>query len=114
MSRHELALKPGVDATSAYVGWDRPLQTFFAQVFTEHPSDPDEEIDILWRGTSEGELPRPVDAIRLLEPYCDVPAEIAVKLEIDRMKTLAMVDGPNQEEAKAFLARLEARDRHSG
>ena len=62
-------------------------------------------------GTAEAELPRPVDAIRLLEPYCDIPAEIAASLEIDRMKTLATIDGPNQTEAKAFLARLEARDK---
>ena len=73
----------------------------------------DEEVELIWRGTSERELPRPVDAIRLLEPYCDIPAEIAVSLEVDRMKTLATIDGPNQQEAKAFLARLEARGSRS-
>ncbi|MDT0576391.1 hypothetical protein RM533_09345 [Croceicoccus sp. F390] len=111
MSRHQIPLREGVEATSAWIGWDRPLQTFYAQVFARYPNDENEEIEILWVGTSEAELPRPVDAIRLLEPYCDVPAEIAASLEIDRMKTLAKVDGPNQLEAKAFLARLEARNR---
>lgn len=110
MSRHQLPLREGVEASSAWIGWDRPLLTFFAQVFVTDPADPDEEVELLWRGTSEGELPRPVDAIRLLEHYCEIPAEIAASLEIDRMRTLATVDGPNQQEAKAFLARLEARD----
>ena len=110
MSRHQLPLRAGVDASSAWVGWDRPLLTFFAQVFRTDPRDPEKEIDILWRGTSERELPRPVDAITLLEPFCDVPAEIAAQLEIDRMATLEQIDGPNQEEAKAFMARLRERD----
>ena len=109
MSRHQVPLRSGVAASSAWIGWDRPFLTFFAQVFAPHPGDPEEELEILWVGTSEAELPRPLDAIRLLEPYCDVPAEIAAQLEIDRMKTLATIDGPNQQEAKAFLARLESR-----
>ena len=111
MSRHQLQLRDGVAATSAWIGWDRPLRTFFAQVFAADPDDEDEEVPILWEGTAEAELPRPVDAIRLLEPYCDIPAETAASLEIDRMKTLAKTDGPNQVEARAFLARLEARDK---
>ena len=113
MSRHQLPLREGVEASSARIGWDRPLLTFFAQVFVTDPADPGEEVELLWRGTSERELPRPIDAIRLLEPYCDIPAEIAVSLEVDRMKTLATIDGPNQQEAKAFLARLEARGSRS-
>ena len=38
MSRHKVPLRDGVAAASAYVGWDRPLQTYFAQVL----SAPDE------------------------------------------------------------------------
>ena len=113
MSRHQLQLRGGVAATSAWIGWDRPLRTFFAQVFAADPDDEDEEVPILWEGTAEAELPRTVDAIRLLEPYCDIPAEIAASLEIDRIKTLATIDGPNQKEAKAFLARLERQQRQS-
>jgi hypothetical protein len=109
MSRIELPIKAGIEASSAFVGWDRPLLTFFAQVFKADPEDPEEVIELLWAGASEGELPRPVDAIRLLEPFCEISAEIAVNLEIDRMRTLAAVDGPNQAEAKAFLKRLDER-----
>ena len=109
MSRHQVPLRPGVAASSAWIGWDRPFLTFFAQVFAPYPEDLEEEFEILWVGTSDAELPRPIDAIRLLEPYCDVPAEITAQSEIDRMRTLATIDGPNQKEAKAFRARLESR-----
>lgn len=113
MSRHPIPIRVGIEASSAWIGWDRPLLTFFAQVFVENPNDPEEEVEILWRGTCERELPRPVDAIVLLEPFCEIPAEIAAQLEIDRMKTLAQIDGPSQQEAKAFIASLEARGNHT-
>lgn len=60
----------------------------------------------MWVGTAFGELPRAVDAIRVLEPYCQIEASLAAQLEIDRMACLATRDGPNQIEAKAFMARL--------
>lgn len=107
MSRHQVPLREDIDATSAWVGWDRPLQTFFVQVFKDHPTEPGEETELLWVGSSEKELPRPVDALLLLEPYCIIPDELPATLEIDRMKTLAATDGPNQVEAKAFLARID-------
>lgn len=113
MSRHEVPVKNGIDATSAWIGWDRPMQTFYAQVLSEPATaDQDDEI-LLWVGTDIGEISRPIDAIRAIEPYCDVPAELAATLEIERMKTLAAVDGPNQQEAKEFLRRLEQRQNRS-
>ncbi|WP_374133320.1 hypothetical protein [Sphingomonas sp. 28-62-20] len=90
---------------SAFVGWDRPLQTYFAQVLSA-PDEDGEEIELVWVGTAFGELPRAVDAIRVLEPYCQIEASLAAQLEIDRMACLATRDGPNQLEAKAFMARL--------
>ena len=86
MSRHRVPLRDGIAAASAFVGWDRPLQTYFAQVLNA-PDEDGEEIELVWVGTAFGELPRAVDAIRVLEPYCHI-------------------DGPNQLEAKAFMARL--------
>ena len=82
VSRHQVPLRPGVAASSAWIGWDRPFLTFFAQVFAPYPEDLEEEFEILWVGTSDAELPRPIDAIRLLEPYCDVAAEITAQSEI--------------------------------
>jgi hypothetical protein len=106
MSRHKVPLRDGIAAASAFVGWDRPLQTFFAQVLGA-PDEDGEETELVWVGTSPGELPRAVDAIRVLEPYCHIGGGLAAQLEIDRMACLATHDGPNQIEAKAFMARLE-------
>lgn len=111
MSIHKVPLRDGVAAASAYVGWDRPLQTYFAQVLSA-PDEDGEETEIVWVGTAFGELPRAVDAIRALEPYCHIEASLAAQLEIDRMACLATRDGPNQLEAKAFMARVsQIRDR---
>ena len=98
MSRHKVPLRDGIAAASAFVGWDRPLQTYFAQVLSA-PDEDGEEIELVWVGTAFGELPRAVDAIRVLEPYCQIEASLAAQLEIDRMACLATRDGPNQLEA---------------
>jgi len=103
MSRIQVPIKPGVDATEAWCGFDRPLATYFAQVFR---GEPDCETELLWAGTSPGELATPTQVIELLMPYCEIPPEFAQTLEIDRMKSLAQSDGPNQIEAKEFLRRL--------
>lgn len=43
MSRHDLQAKPdSPDVVRATVGWDRPLQTFFAQVFFRTEDEPAE------------------------------------------------------------------------
>ena len=44
MSRHKVPLRDGIAAASAYVGWDRPLQTYFAQVLSA-PDEDGEEIE---------------------------------------------------------------------
>lgn len=102
MSRYELQTRRGSGASSASIGWDRALQTFFAQV---HRMEGDEEIAFIWQGTVFQELPTPADALRLIEPYCDVPGDLAKRLEIDRLQTLADRDGPAQIAAKAFISR---------
>lgn len=106
MSRHIVPLRFGVEATEAVIGWDRPLQTFFVQVFRDNGDGEGEAF--IWGGTEFGEIETPEAAIRFLEPYCDVPKGLSATLQIERMKTLADHDGPAQEDAKAFLARLNA------
>ena len=108
MSRHQVPLRPGISAESAWIGWDRPLQTFFAQVLAQ-PNEEGEQKEILWIGTSLGEIHKASDAARALEPYCEIDEGLVARLEIDRMKTLATIDGPNQAEAKAFIERLAER-----
>ena len=109
MSRHAIPLKPGSDATEAFVGWDRPLQTFFVQVLRR--TDDGEDDILLWEGADYGEIKTPAEALRLLEPWCDIPDGIAATLQIERMKTLANRDGPAQRQGKDFLDRLKRRQR---
>ena len=106
MSRRDIPIKDGERrAVRAVVGYDRPLETFFVQVF-ETDADGEEDA-FLWQGTFPGELPTPRSAIALIEPFCDVPADLAAALETDRLKTLAQQDSPGQAEAKRLLIRGE-------
>lgn len=109
MSRHTVPLKAGIDATEAVVGWDRPLQTFYVQVLRKSEGDDGDSEELLWEGAEIGQLKTPDEALRLLEPFCDVPAGLSATLQIDRMKTLANQDGPAQRQGKALLEELKRR-----
>ncbi len=55
MSRYDLKSRPDMpDVVRAAVGWDRPLQTFFAQVFFRTTDEPDEGEALIWVGTEPG------------------------------------------------------------
>ena len=79
MSRHAIPLKAGSDATEAFVGWDRPLQTFFVQVLRQNDGEDD---TLLWEGADYGEIKTPAEALRLIEPWCDIPDGISVTLQM--------------------------------
>lgn len=100
MSRYELTARPESGATSAAIGWDRPLQTFFVQV---RRFEDGEETSFLWEGLDYQALSDAADAIRLAEPYCIIPEDLGQRLEIDRLKTLANVDGAAQVAMREFL-----------
>jgi len=102
MSRRDVPVKSSAaPIVRVTVGWDRPLATFFAQAFAI--AEDGEEIAIVWRGSYPGELPTARSAIAVIEQYCDVPDDLAVQLETDRLATLAQSDGPNQQAAKRAL-----------
>lgn len=108
MSRREVPLKSSAKrAIRATVGWDRPLQTFFAQVF-ERDAEGHEDA-FVWKGTLPGELPTPRSALDILEPWCDIPDELSPALETDRLLTLATKDGPAQSAAKRALIQGDPR-----
>lgn len=97
MSR--LNLQPKVDqphVVRAMVGWDRPLQTFFAQVFFRTEDEPDEGEALIWFGTEPGELLTAADAIAVVAPHVEVPADLADKLDAEMRATIAMKDGHHQ------------------
>ena len=118
MSRHVLPGK-GV-ASSVVIGWDRPLGTFFVQVLQPHPRIDGEEWAFIWVGSAPGDLPSAAAAIEIAKPYADLPANLGVTLETDRLRTLGTADGPAQIAAKPFIAhatpviRSEAAAREAG
>ena len=108
MSRREVPLKsPAGRAIRAIVGWDRPLETFFVQVF-ERDADGEEDA-FIWKGTFPGQLPTPRSALDVVAPWCAIPDGLAAALETDRLKTLAAADGPAQSAAKRALIEGEPR-----
>lgn len=104
MSRHELSPRSGSKSVvKAVVGWDRPLQTFFVQVFTRTKAEPDEGEATVWHGTEPGELATPEAAIALAAPFVDVPPGLADMLAADMRGTIGMKDGAHQSGMKRRL-----------
>ncbi|RVT39194.1 hypothetical protein [Sphingobium algorifonticola] len=104
MSRYELDTRPeAANVVRAVVGWDRPLQTFFAQVFFLTQEEPDEGEATIWLGTEPGELPTPQAAIAIVEPHALVPADLVARLEADMEATVGVKDSASQAEVKQRL-----------
>ncbi len=81
MSRYKLtAREDRTDIDHAVVGWDRPLETFFAQVFTK--ASPEEDA-IVWVGTDYREIRSAEAAIAAVEQYAVVPDDIRSRLMSD-------------------------------
>ena len=101
MSRHDL--QPKADqphVVRATVGWDRPLQTFFAQVFFRTDDEPDEGEALIWFGTEPGELLTAEAAIAVVAPHVEVPTGLADELRAEMHDTIGIKDGQNQAAAK--------------
>jgi hypothetical protein len=119
MSRHRLAPRPECpQVLRAVVGFDRPLQTLFAQVFSRTPEAEDPEAGsarddneegeqegeiLLWVGTEPGELLDPEAAIALVAPYALIPDDLAARLRADMDATAGQRDGAHQIEVKRML-----------
>ena len=80
MSRHEISAKqPG---TTVFVGWDRPLMTFFAQVFRADRDD--DEGPELWIGGFYEECTIPEELRAPLAPFADLTDGDLSRLRDDR------------------------------
>jgi len=101
MSRHVFPGHTG--ATSVAIGWDRPLNTFYVQVFRADPEDEGEETSFIWKGVTPGELSTPAAAIEIARPWANLPDDIGRTLELDRLKTSATGDGVAQIAAKRWI-----------
>ena len=99
MSRHKL--RPLVirgTVTRGVVGWDRPLQSFFAQLFSINEEGEDEAH--IWVGTFPRELDSAGAAFAIVKDQCLIPEGRAATLETERLASLGTADGPAQVDAK--------------
>lgn len=65
------------------VGWDEPMQTFFAQVHDMHVPDHEEDL-VFWIGYQNGQVPEPEMLADALENYADVPEGVVEALREDK------------------------------
>ena len=101
MSRYELKPKADISCViKAVVGWDRPLQTFFAQVFIRTEAEPEEGEATIWVGTEPGEILTAAAAIAVVAPHAEIPGDLAEALEADLRASVGIRDGVHQVEAK--------------
>ena len=99
MSRHELRpIVPGGAVTRGVVGWDRPLQTFYAQLFSINLEGEDEAH--VWLGTFPRELDSAGAALAIVKNQCLIPEGLAAILETERLASLGAADGRAQVDAK--------------
>lgn len=83
MSRHEI---PAFDPlNTVIVGWDHPLQTFFAQVKSRllEKTDPDDPF-LLWVGCSLREIYEIEDLAAALRSFAELTVELRVTLYGDK------------------------------
>lgn len=99
MSHHELRpLVRGGTVTRGVVGWDRPLQSFFAQLFSINEEGEDEAH--IWVGTFPRELDSASAALAIVKDECVIPDGLAAILETERLASLGTADGRAQVDAK--------------
>lgn len=103
MSRYELQPREGAHVIKAVVGWDRPLQTFFAQLFTPTAEEPIEGQATTWIGTEPGELATAAAALRIVAPHALVPDDLEAQLRADMEASLGTRDGTHQDAVKQML-----------
>ena len=80
MSRYDVQAKEP-DKYTVIVGWDKPLQTYFAQVIRK---DSDRDFDpALWKGINPREISSVADLQQALKDYVDIPTEMQNALRFD-------------------------------
>ncbi|CCW16951.1 hypothetical protein EBBID32_12900 [Sphingobium indicum BiD32] len=68
------------------VGWDAPLNTYFAAVHRNDDDVDDEHREILWIGTTYGEIAEPETVIDAITRFADVDGDLAATLRADRLR----------------------------
>ena len=78
MSIHEL--EATTDGMAVIVGWDPPLNTFFAQVWNRSLEPDDPAAEVLWVGIAYGEIHDPEQVCDAVAPWAKVPDGLVGKL----------------------------------
>jgi hypothetical protein len=81
MSRYRIPTQNS--ALTVVVGWDNPLQTFFAHVF-DPAIEEDDEADLLWIGTALQEIPTVAALQTQLADWATIPLAIVDRLTRDQ------------------------------
>ncbi len=90
MSRYDL--EPRVEAVTTHgalsiaIGWDAPLNSYFAMVLREDDDVADEHRELLWIGTRYGEIAEPETVIEALRLYAIIRDGLATELAADRLR----------------------------
>lgn len=105
MSRHDFEQTDPVTSIDyeITVGWDRPMQTYFAQVYAFEKGASSAPEPILWIGTGFCEHPEPENVIDAVRPYLTIPDNLHTILRADREATRNQKDGPAQMYMKNLL-----------
>jgi hypothetical protein len=103
MSRHTLLARD--DCFTVVVGWDGPLQTFFAQACRDIGQDDDDVL--LWLGGTPDEVQDPEDLLEPLRPYAILPDDTIQQLRADRAAGAADSLTPTQRANLAGLRKLK-------
>lgn len=81
MSRHDVpACAPDL---TVVVGWDGPLQSFFAQVHRRVPCTGQSKV-VLWIGTHWEEIPDAARLATLLAPFAEISDRQLIQLRADQ------------------------------
>ena len=86
MSRHTIVSFS--DRFEVTIGWDRPLNSFFAQVQDLKIADGEQDPVVVWVGASYSEIPRPEDLQAHIAGFAIIPVEMLDALRADRNATL--------------------------
>lgn len=86
MSRHDITAKDPCHFVT--VGWDNPMQTFFAQVERQQDDNDPRDPILLWLGTESCQHLTPYDLVAPLEHYARLDDETISQLNADRFSCL--------------------------
>lgn len=105
MSRHVIPARD--QRLSVVVGWDNPLQSYFAQVAGPERDDENdnEEPMLLWVGTKPREVVTVEDLAQHVAPFADLTFEVAEQLRADRAAKLGHAPTSTQQQLLALIRR---------